>query len=233
MKSPIITVTALILIITAVFIIVIQFNDSIYNTILSSVNFSQNANRVKTLTWKIYFPDKDTTVYGMALEPHYVKLLLPNGKIWLLNRHKKQVTLINPAKKTAKIMDINKELPNIYDSARNYTNIPDCSIERQMEQRQIGQKKAIGFHLIQKHGNDEIIVWVDPHSQLPMHIEFLEANESGQTEPKIIWSNIAFDVELDKSIFVFDLEGYNVEKLDSTWDWQNHFIASLEPNTNL
>ena len=233
MKSPITTLAALILVIAAVFMIVCQFDDSIYDTILSSTTLSQNVYRCKTLTWKISILDKAMIIKGMALEPYYVKLLLPNGKIWLLNRNKKQVTLIDPNQKTAKIMNINPELPNIYDSARHYANIPDYSIER-MGQRQIGQKKAIGFHLIQKHSNDEITVWVDPQSQLPMHIEFLKANESGQTEPKIIWSDIVFDVELDESLFIFDLEGYKVEKVNSAWDWQYYCpIASVESNTTL
>ena len=97
-----------------------------------------------------------------------------------------------------------------------------------MGQRRIGQKKATGFHFIHKQGDDEVIVWVDSHSQLPMHIEFLEANQSGQMEPKIIWSDIVFDVELDESLFRFDLEGYKVEKADSAWDWQNYSIASVK-----
>jgi hypothetical protein len=227
MKSPITTFTALILIIAAMFIIVFQFNDSTYDKILSPGDLSGNVPRCKTLTWKIYIPDKAAIIQCMALEPHYVKLLLPNGKIWLLNRHKKQVTLIDPANKTAKIMNIQK-LPNIYDCTRHYINIPDCTIE-QIGQCRIGRKQAIGFHLIQKQSNDEIIVWIDPYSQLPMQIEFLEANEPGQMESKIIWSDIVFDVELDESLFIFDLEGYKVEKLDSTWDWQDYCsIASLE-----
>ena len=58
-------------------------------------------------------------------------------------------------------------------------------------------------------------VWVDTHSQLPMRIEFFRANELGQMEPEFIWSDIVFDVELDESLFKFDLKGYEVEEVDS------------------
>jgi len=154
----------------------------------------------------------------MALEPYYVRVEWLSGKVWLLDRRKKQLIMMNPAKKTAKIMVIGREVPDIYvdiyDSARNFKNMPEYSIER-IGQRRIGQKQAIGFHLTNKKENDEIIIWVDPHCQLPMHIEFFEANELGQMEPKIICSDIVFDVELDESLFKIDLKGYEVEEFDS------------------
>jgi len=54
-------------------------------------------------------------------------------------------------------------------------------------------------------------------------------NESDRRKPAFIWSDIVFDVELDESLFRFDLEGYKVEEVDSAWDWQNYFpIASVE-----
>ena len=60
-----------------------------------------------------------------------------------------------------------------------------------------------------------MIFWIDPHSQLPMHIEFFEANELGQMEPEFIWSDIVFDVELDESLFELDLAGFKVKEVDS------------------
>jgi hypothetical protein len=101
MKSPITTSAALILIIAAVLIIVFQSNDSNYASILTSLNLSGNVHRCKTLTWKISIPDKGATIQGTALEPYYVKLLLADGRIWLLNRRKKQVILMDPAKKNS------------------------------------------------------------------------------------------------------------------------------------
>ena len=180
--------------------------------------------------WKILFPHKSATIQGMALEPYYIKLFLPDGQIWLLNRHMKQVSLINPAEKTAKIMDITNEPPDIYDTARYYTDSADCQIEK-MGQLCVDRKQTIGFHLTNKQDNDVIIVWVDPHSQLPMSIEFLEVNKSGQMEPKIVWSDIVFDVESDETPFIFDLEGYKVEKLDSVWDWENFYSTAVLEHT--
>jgi hypothetical protein len=98
-------------------------------------------------------------------------------------------------------------------------------------QRLIGETRATGYHVPISHGQST--VWVDPQSQLPIRIEFSGMNKCGQTEPAFIWSDIVYDVELDESIFVFDLEGYKVEKVGSDWDWQYYSIASLESNTTL
>jgi hypothetical protein len=214
MKSRILKLATAAVIITAALIAIHQFNGSLDRAIFARVDSSENVRKCKTLTFTITILDTATIIRGMALEPYYVRVLLPCGQVWVLDRRERKVVLINPAKKTAKIMDTNWEFPDVYDSARHFKNMPGYSIER-IGQRRIGQKQATGFHLINKKGNDQIIIWIDPHSQLPMRIEFFEANELGQTEPKIIWSDIVFDVELDESLFKFDLKGYEVEEVDS------------------
>jgi hypothetical protein len=85
----------------------------------------------------------------------------------------------------------------------------------QIGQRRIGQKQEIGFPLGKKNTDGDVIVWIDPQSQLPVCIEFLGKNEQGQREPVIIWRDIVFDVELDESLFKPDLTGYEVKELDS------------------
>jgi hypothetical protein len=231
MKNPITTSVILILIVAAVFITVHQFNNSVNGIIVSSEDLTGNDRRCKTLTWKISIPDKDMIIHGVALEPYFVKLLLPDGKIWLLDRYKKQVTLLNPSKKTAKITCLENQPPDIYKALSNFKNMPRHSSEY-IGQCQISETQAKGFRA--SFGPDKANVWVDTQTKLPIRIEFLEANEFGQMKPEIIWSDIAFDVELDKSIFRFDLEGYKVEELDSTWKWQNYYsIIPLEPNTTL
>jgi len=204
MKSRILKLATVAVIITAALIAIHQFNGSLDRTIFARIDSSENVLKCKTLTWKTIILDKAMIIQGMVLEPYYVRVVWLSGKVWLLDRRKGKVILINPAKKTAKIMVLGLEVPDIfadiYDSARNFKNMPGYSIER-IGQRRIGQKQAIGFQLTNKKENDQIIVWIDPHSQLPMRIEFFGANELGQMEPKIIWSDIVFDVELDESIF--------------------------------
>jgi len=214
MKSRILKLVTTAVIITAALIAIHQFNGSLNRAIFARVDSSGDVRKYKTLTWKITLPDKATILRCMALESYYVRVVWPSGKVWLLDRRKKQLIMVNPAKKTAKIMVIERELPDVYESARNFKNMPGYSIER-IGQRRIGQKPATGFYLTNKKENDQMIVWIDPHSQLPMHVEFFEANELGQMEPKIICSDIVFDVELDESLFRFDIEGYKVEELDS------------------
>ena len=218
MKSRILKLVTTAVIITAALIAILQFNSPLNRAIFARVDLSENVRKCKTLTWEITLLDKATSIRCMALEPYYVRVEWPSGKVWLLDRRKKQLIMMNPAKKTAKIMVLGLEVPDIfadiYDSIQNFKNMPGYSIER-TDQCQIGQKQAIGFRLTNKKENDQIIVWIDPHSQLPMRIEFFGANELGQMEPKIIWSDIVFDVELDESLFKFDLKGYEVEEVDS------------------
>ena len=218
MKSPITKSAAATLIIAAALIAIHQFNGSLDSAIFAHIDSLGNVRKHKTLTWKTILLDNAVIIQGMALEPYYVKVVWPSGKVGLLDRRERKVFLINSAKKTVKIMVLGLEVPDIfadiYDSIRNFKNMPGYSIER-IGQRRIGQKRAIGFHLTNKKGNEAVTVWIDSHSQLPMHIEFFGANELGQIEPKIIWSDIVFDVELDESLFRFDIEGYKVEELDS------------------
>lgn len=218
MRSPITKLAAATLIIAAALIAIHQFTGSLDRAVLARIDSSGNVRKCRTLTFKVTVPDKAMIIRGMALEPYYIRVVWPSGKVWLLDRRERKLVLINPAKKTAKIMVIGRELPDIYvdiyDTIRNFKNAPEFSIER-IGQRRIGQKQAIGFHLTNKKENYEMIVWVDPHNQMPMRIEFFGANELGQMEPEFIWSDIVFDVELDESLFKFDLKGYEVEEVDS------------------
>ena len=214
MKSPIAKLAAATLIIAAVLIAIYQFSSSLDRAIFTRTDSSGNVRKCKTLTWKVTFLDNATILRCMALDSYYVRVEWPSGEVWLLDRRKKQLIMMDPAKKTAKITVIERKLPDVYKSARNFKNMPGYSIER-IGQRRIGQKQAIGFHLTNKKENDEMFVWINPHSQLPMYIDFLGVNELGQMEPKIICSDIVFDIELDESLFRFDSEGYKVEVLGS------------------
>jgi hypothetical protein len=218
MKSPITTSAALILIIAAVLIIVFQLNDSNYASILTSLHLSGNVHRCKTLTWKISIPDKGAIIQGTALEPYYVKLLLADGRIWLLNRHKKQILLMDPAKKIAKITFIENQPPDIYEALSNFKNMPQLSFGL-AGKRRIGETQAISYRV--PIGHDQATVWFDPQTLLPIRIEFSGMDKCGQTEPAFIWRDIVYDVELDESLFRYDLAGYKVEEVDSAWDWNN------------
>jgi hypothetical protein len=218
MKSPITTSAALILIIAALLIIMFQFNDSNYASILTSLHLLENVHRCKTLTWKISTPDKAATIQGTAMEPYYVKLLLADGRIWLLNRRKKQILLMDPEKKTAKITFIENQPPDIHEALSNFKNMPRLSSEC-VGQRLIDETQAMGYRV--PTGHDQATVWFDPQTQLPIRIEFSRMDKCGQTERAFIWSEIVYDVELDESLFRFDLAGYRVEEVDSDWDWKD------------
>jgi len=173
MKSPIAQLAVAILIVAAVFMIVFQLIDSIDGTILSPGDLSPNVHRSKTLTWKISIPDKAGIIQGMAFEPYFVKLLLADGKVWLLDRRKKQVALMNPSKKTAKITFIEGQPPDIYEALSNFKNMPQLSSEY-IGQRRINETQAKGFRA--SFGPDQANVWVDPQTQLPIRTESVLRN---------------------------------------------------------
>jgi outer membrane lipoprotein-sorting protein len=204
--------TTIAVIATAALIAVLESGSWMDGAIPADAVVLGNVRKYKTLTWKITIPDKAAITQGMALEPYYVRIVQPGGKVWLLDRHERKVILMNPAKKTAKITFIKYQPPDIYEALSNFKNMSQLSAE-QIGQRQIGETLAIGFHVT--IGHDQATVWVDPQTQLPIRIVFLGTNEWGQTEPELIWSDIVFDVELDESLFRYDLAGYEVEGVDS------------------
>jgi hypothetical protein len=215
MKNLTVKFIAAILIIAAAFVTIQLISNSLDRVVFARPGPSKNDGRCKTVTWQTTLPDKAMVIRGMALEPYYVKVVWPNGKVGLYDRCERKVYLVHPEKKTVRIMDVGREIPDIYadlyDSLRNFRDMSGYSIE-QIGRRRIDQKQTIGFRLINENEKDEIVVWVDPDSQLPMHIEFFEANELGQMELMMIWNNIVFDVDLDESLFKLDLDGYEVEE---------------------
>ncbi|MHC4676853.1 MAG: hypothetical protein ACYTBZ_30590, partial [Planctomycetota bacterium] len=94
MKSRIIKLAAVTLMITALLIAIFLFGGSIVREMLASVGILRNAQRCKTLTWKVIFTvDEMATVQAMALEPYYVRAELPDGTVWLLDRREGKVIL--------------------------------------------------------------------------------------------------------------------------------------------
>jgi len=231
MKSPITTLAASTLIIAAVFIIVYQFNDSFNATILPTRDSPGNVRSHKTLTWKICIPDKATIIRGMAFEPYYVRLSLPDGKIWHLDRHEKKIVLMNPSKKTAKITSIEDQPPDLYDTLSVFKNISQLPAEH-IGSRKIDEIQAIGFR--EFIGHDQAVFWINPQTRLPIRIEFLGTNKWNLTKPVFIWSDIVFDVELDSSLFSYDIKQYKVEEFNSAREWQSYLsISYVQTNVTL
>ncbi|MFC1794817.1 hypothetical protein ACFL3Q_14670, partial [Planctomycetota bacterium] len=93
MKSRILKLVTTAVIITAALIAILQFNSPLNRAILARVDSSGNVRKYKTLTWKITLLDKATSIRCMALEPYYVRVKWPSGKVWLLDRRKKQLIM--------------------------------------------------------------------------------------------------------------------------------------------
>ena len=215
MKSRIMKIAADAVIVTAALIAVLQSGSSIDRAVPAYAKVSGNDQKYKTLTCKVCIPATGATAQVMALEPYYVRVEQPDGRVWLLDHHERKLILVNPAKKTAKIIrSIKKEPSDIYDTLKGFKNTSKLS-GKQIGRRHIGQKQAIGFRVAKENGGDEVFVWLDPQTRLPIRIESLATNQQGQIQAEMIYSDIVFDVELDESLFELDLAGYEVEEVDS------------------
>ncbi|MGD8499864.1 MAG: hypothetical protein PVJ86_04410 [Phycisphaerales bacterium] len=208
MKRRIIKLVTVAVTITAALIAVQQFGSPLGRAIAARIALSGNVRKCRTLTWKVIFPGTAAIAQCMALEPYYVRAEQQDGTVWLLDRREKKAIMMNPAKKTAKITFFEDQPPDIYETLSIFRNMSRLSAER-IGQRQIGETQAIGFDA--SIGRDQVTVWVDSQTQLPIRVEFLGTNEWSRTEPEFIWSDIVFDVELDESLFRFDLGGYEVD----------------------
>ena len=104
MKNTTSKLAAATLIIATLFIIIHQFSDPLDRAIFARLYSSGHDRKCKTLTWKTTLPDKAVIIRGMALEPYYVKVEWPDGKVGLVDRCQRKVFLISPAKKTVRIV---------------------------------------------------------------------------------------------------------------------------------
>jgi len=219
MKSPITKLAVATMIIIAVPICIYLFGDRVDGTSTAWADVVQNIQECKTVTWKITVLPPDGPPFEFArvsvLEPYYSRYELANGTIILGDRREGKTVSINPGQKTAKIgpPPSRQETAGLYDAFQNFRDMPESPVE-QINQQQIDGKQATGFHVFNEHG-DHLNVWVDLQTELPIRVEFFSTYEQEQREPLAIWTDIVFGAELDESLFKFDLEGYEVEELDS------------------
>jgi len=161
----------------------------------------QNA---KTLTWKTSFMLEGEELWvmrAMVLEPHYRRFELPDGRIWILDYRRGKAVILDPSNNTFTIQStITEENQDIYNTFRGFQNTRGYSAKR-IGERQINEKKTIGFHLSKEDQNaDDIHIWVDPQTQLPIQIEGTFETAPGRVF-QLVTTEIVFDSELDQSLF--------------------------------
>jgi len=219
MKSKTSKLAAAALIIIAVFVGIHYFGGSIENVAFADV--MQNIQNARTLTYRSVITPADQNpqvVKTTVIEPHLMRVELPDGKVWILDHSQGKTLLLDSKNKHAVMSSTPQQTLGVYDTFRDFRNNPDFSVS-QIGQRTIDGMKTIGFQLTRENDeNNRLIVWANPQTSLPIRIEQTVKDENGQVI-KSVTTNIIFDAELDQSFFRLDApDGYTHRFVDGPYE---------------
>ena len=214
MKSKITKLAAAAVIMIAVMIGIHHFGGSIESVAFADV--MQNIQNARTLTYRnvITRASQDPQVVEtMVLEPHLMRVELPDGRVWILDHGEGKTLILDSKNKQAVMSSTSQKTLDLYDTFRNFRNVPDFSVSR-IGQRTIDGVQAVGFQLTRENDENVIIVWATSQISLPIRIEHTVKDENGQVI-KSVTTNIIFDAELDQSLFrLVPPEGYSRRFVD-------------------
>lgn len=214
MRSRITKFAAAAVIIITVFVGIHHFGGSMENVAFADI--MQNIQNARTLTYRnvITRASQDPQVVEtMVLEPHLIRVELPDGKVWILDHGEGKTLILDSANKQTVMSSTPQKALDLYDTFRNFRNIPDFSVSN-IGQRTIDGVQAVGFQLTSENDENVRIVWANPRTSLPIRIEQTVKDENGQVI-KSVTTNIIFDAELDQSLFRLDApKGYTHRFVD-------------------
>jgi len=203
----------------AVIIITVFFGINYFGGSMENVAFAkvmQNIQNARTLTYRnvITRASQDPQVVEtMVLEPHLMRVELPDGRIWILDHGEGKTLILDSTNKQTVMSSTPQKTLDLYDTFRNFRNIPDFSVSN-IGRRTIDGVQAVGFQLTRENDDNVRIVWANPQTSLPIRIEQTVKDENGQVI-KSVTTNIIFDAELDQSLFRLDApKGYTHRFVD-------------------
>ncbi len=215
MKSRITKLAAAAVIIIAVMVGINQFSGPIDGASVAFGDILKNIENAKTLAWKTTFVtegQKPQIARTMVLEPYYMRVELPDGKIWILDHSIGNTLVLDPNRKLAVISSTAKKALELYNTFENFQNMEGFFIE-EVGQKEIDGKLATGFQLTKENENRQIMVWADPETQRPILIEETK-KDAHSCIFHAITTDIVFDVELDQSLFSLEPpQGYKEQRI--------------------
>ncbi|UCG59837.1 MAG: carboxypeptidase regulatory-like domain-containing protein [Phycisphaerales bacterium] len=157
------------------------------------------------------------TVEVVFVGPDRTRWDMPAGEVLVANFQEGTVMILMPAKKHASVMQVSPPgvIPpyNRFNQLLAIRPLIEYALETEDEsveflgERQIQGVTAVGYDMAGPAHHGDITVWADVESRLPVWVE-RRMKEQKQT---IIISDIAYDIELDESLFsVEPPEGYVV-----------------------
>ena len=154
------------------------------------------------LDWINYGNEPVQTIEVVFAEPGRTRWNIPTGEVLVANMQEGKLMILIPAKKEAAVMQVGPPgLNNRFNKLLALRPLIESALETEDEsveflgEREIEGLTVIGYYVTGPEHHGDITIWADSETKLPVQIE-----QSMGTETAVI-SEIAYDVELDESLF--------------------------------
>lgn len=169
------------------------------------------------MDWVDYGDQPFQTIEVVFAGPTLTRWDMPTGEVLVANFEQGKVMILMPAKNQAAVMQVSP--PGVVPAYNRFNQLlairplihdalatEDDSVEF-LGEREIDGITAIGYHVVGPAHHGDITVWADVETKLLVSIE----RDMKRQRQTVTISDIAYDVELDKSLFsVEPPEGYIV-----------------------
>jgi len=187
----------------------------------ANISFAQVLEQVEksqTVVYTVTQTEADgriTVMRGAYMNPGLLRWDMGANGIHIVDFQNKKTLVLDPIKKTGRILEIDASSSplNIIEEMKNFRD----GSETILGVRKIDGQKAVGFKFHKHARTGEVVeytVWADVQTNLPIRTEgkIVHSDKTGEvivTGIKV--TGIEFDVELDKSLFSLEPEGYTIE----------------------
>jgi outer membrane lipoprotein-sorting protein len=245
MKSRITKIAAAAVIIVAVLVIVHELGSSVESVAFADVvrpiltvetgRFEMTIDVVSSgLDWIDHKGEPTQTIEVMFAGPGRTRWNVPTGEVLVANMHQGKVMILSRTEEEAAVMQVGPPgvIPphNRFNKLFELRRIIEYALETEDEsveflgQREVDGVAALGYHVTGPQHHGDITVWADAESNVPIRIE--QSMHMGDRTETAIVSHIAYNVELDESLFsVEPPAGYMVPGSDGG-DAQPHFVIT-------
>ncbi|TKJ39289.1 MAG: hypothetical protein CEE38_00655 [Planctomycetes bacterium B3_Pla] len=231
MRNPVTKIAAAALIIAAI-LFVYSFSGS---ESIAFADVMRNIQNARTLTYQTVLTaveQEPQVLKTMVLEPHLMRVELPDGSIWITNHGQGKTLLLDSNRRQAVVSSTPQKTLDLYDTFRNFRNLPDFTV-RNFGRDTIDGTQAIGFRLSKENEDNVIIVWADPQTSHPIRIEHTMKDKNGKVI-KSITTKIVFDARVDESLFRLNVpEGYSAKSVDGPSERAANLTQRMQSAKNM
>jgi hypothetical protein len=231
MKSRITHLTVAAIIIAAV-ILFTHFVGGPFRTNITFANVIEPIMNARTVVFDFIAgrEDQGPVIHDIVVGSRIRRTMSNGDVVMIFDTNESKMLVLNTQTKEAAYIDIEGPLKegtkNFMEFVRrSINNLKDIPSQK-LGETNIDGLNAIGFKT--KGPNEEITIWADPQTSMPIRIELKLGRENAQAY--YILKNIKIDVPVDKSLMSMDVPpGYSQQKAEFNMsDFSEHdFIESL------